>query len=302
MPTASSRSLISPVRRAAALLLAAAVLAGCVGSGSASSGSAPSGSVGPAPSAAPSGAPSGARFYLRAWQTQALAPSNTFSWLAPVTISDGQFIDGNIAVPAIYPGPIYVGPLSRPISDSGIAAIVAEARKDGLLADKTDFSTDAAPGSVLTHIELQIDDVTRELTGPPATGIVADSAAPGTASAYQLFWNRIVSINAWLGADLGLGKSFTPAGLAVLVTPPTDATAGIAANDKLWPLASTFATFGKPFGGAIYRCATVTGTDAATLLAVVVASNQLTHFADSTGSKASLQVRAMLPGESDPCL
>ena len=273
------------------------MLAGCVGTGS---GSASSSSV--APTVAPSGQASAAGFYLRAWQTQALAPQNTFGWLAPVTISDGQFIDGNIAIPAIYPGPIYVGPQSRPINDAGIAAIVAEARKDGLLTDKADFATGAAPGSVLTHVELRVDGVTHELTGPAPTGIVADSAAPGTASAYSSFWNQIMSINAWLGADLGLGKSFTPAGLAVLVTPPTDATAGIAANDKPWPLASTFATFGKPFGGAVYRCATVTGADAATLLAVVVESNQLTHFADSSGAKASLQVRAMLPGESDPCL
>lgn len=238
---------------------------------------------------------------MRAWQTQALAPQNTFSWLSPVTISDGQFIDGNIAIPMIYPGPIYAGPQARPISAAGIAAIVAEARKDGLVADKTDFSTGAVPGSVLTHIQLRIDGVTRELSGPLPTGSVPDSAAPGTAAAYQHFWNQITSINAWLATDLGQGKSFTPTSLAVLVTPPTDATAGIAANEKPWPLAATFATFGKPFGGSVYHCATVTGADAATLLAVVVESNQLTHFSDSTGAKASLQVRALLPGESDPC-
>jgi hypothetical protein len=275
------------------------VLAGCVGSGSGGSGG-PSSS--PAPSAAPSTPASTAGFYLRAWQTQALAPQYTFAWLAPVTISDGQFIDGNIAIPAIYPGPIYVGPQSRPISDAGIAAIVAEARKDGLLADKTDFATNALPGSITTHIELKIDGVTRELTGPLPTGLVPDSSAPGTPAAYQRFWNQITSINSWLAADLGQGKSFTPTSLAVLVTPPAEATAGIAANEKPWPLASTFATFGKPHGGSAYRCATVTGSDAAALLTVVVDSNLLTHFTDSAGAKASLQVRAMLPGEPDPCL
>lgn len=296
MPSASSRSLISRAQPVAVLLIAATALAGCVGSG-------PGGpSSSPAPSAAHSGPASVSGFYLRAWQTQALAPQYTFGWLAPVTISDGQFIDGNIAIPMIYPGPIYSGPQSRPISDAGIAAIVAEARKDGLLADKTDFATDAAPGSVTTHIELKIDGVTRELTGPLPTGLVPDSSAPGTPAAYQLFWNRITSINSWLAADLGQGKSFTPTSLAVLVTPPTEGTAGMAANEKPWPLASTFATFGTPHGGSVYRCATVTGADAAALLAVVVESNQLTHFSDSTGAKASLQVRAMLPGESDPCL
>jgi len=299
MPYISRRSPISPVRPAAGLLVAALVLAGCVASGSGGSG-APSSS--PAPSAAPSTPVSTAGFYLRAWQTQALAPQYTFRWLAPVTISDGQFIDGNIAMPAIYPGPIYSGPQSRPISDAGIAAIVAEARKDGLVADKTDFAADAAPGSVITHIELRIDGVTRELSGPLPTGLVSDSAAPGTPAAYQRFWNQITSINAWLAAGLGQGKSFTPTSLAVLVTPPTEATAGIAANEKPWPLASTFATFGKPLGGLTYRCATVIGSDAVALLTVVEDSNQLTHFTDSAGAKASLQVRAMLPGEPDPCL
>ena len=275
------------------------MLAGCVASGS-GPGS-PAGSS-PAPSAAPSTPVSTGGFYLRAWQTQALAPQYTFGWLAPVTISDGQFIDGNIAIPALYPGPIYSGPQSRPISDAGIAAIVAEARKDGLVADKTDFAADAAPGSVIAHIELRIDGVTHELSGPLPTGLVSNSAAPGTPAAYQRFWSQITSINAWLAADLGQGKSFTPTNLAVLVTPPTEATAGIAANEKPWPLASTFATFGKSHGGSAYRCATVTGSDEVALLAVVVEANQLTHFSDSTGAKASLQVRAMLPGESDPCL
>jgi hypothetical protein len=295
MHPARSRSLESFLRPAIGLLAAALVLAGCVGSG-------PAGPAGSAGSAAPSGPASGGGFYIRAWQTQALAPQYTFGWLATVTISDGQFIDGNIATPAIYPGPIYVGLQSRPISDAGIAAIVAEARKDGLLSDKTDFATNALPGSITTHIELRIYGVTRELTGPLPTGLVPDSSAPGTPAAYQLFWNQVTSVNSWLAADLGQGKSFTPTSLAVLVTPPTEATAGIAANEKSWPLTSTFATFGKLYGGSVYRCATVTGADAAALLAVVVESNQLTHFTDSAGAKASLLVRAMLPGEPDPCL
>jgi hypothetical protein len=125
------------------------VLAGCVGSGSGGPSSSPAGSSpagsSPASSAALSGPASVSGFYLRAWQTQALAPQYTFGWLAPVTISDGQFIDGNIAIPAIYPGPIYLGPQSRPISDAGIAAIVAEARKDGLLADKRPTSPPTPP-------------------------------------------------------------------------------------------------------------------------------------------------------------
>src|SRR5450756_1067361 len=79
MPSASSRSLTSPVRVAAGLLIAGLVLAVCDGSGS--------GPGSPAPSAGLSGSASGGGFYMRAWQTQAL-PQNTFSWLSLIHISE----------------------------------------------------------------------------------------------------------------------------------------------------------------------------------------------------------------------
>jgi hypothetical protein len=90
----------------------------------------------PSPSPAPSGSSSANGFYLRAWQTQALAPQYTFAWLPLATISDGKFIDGMVAVPAIYPGPLWVGPSVRRSAPKGIDAIVAEARKQGLLGQK----------------------------------------------------------------------------------------------------------------------------------------------------------------------
>jgi hypothetical protein len=76
---------------------------------------------------------------------------------------------------------------------------------------------------------------------------------------------------------------------------------GIAPTETPWPLAGTFATFGKLYGGSDTRCATVTGQDLAKLLPVVQASNQLTRFVDSSGAKASLQVVALVPGDAGPC-
>jgi hypothetical protein len=240
-------------------------------------------------------------FYLRATQTQALAPQYTFGWLPNMTIADGQYINGMIAIPTIYPGPLYEGLSQRQISAAGIDQIVAEARKDGLLDAKIDFSGEPMPGSVLSHIQIRIDGVTHDLTGPLPSGVVSESASSGTTAAYELFWSRITSLESWLGGELGESKPYTPASIAVLLTPPSDAAGPMTPTEKTWPLSSTFAAFGKAYGGVDYRCATVTGTDLATLLPVVQDSNQLTRFVDSTGAKKSLQVVALVPGDAGPC-
>jgi len=95
--------------RAATLLAVALTVAGCVGAPSTptaapvspSSSAAPTPSPVPTPTAQPSPvitpqpSPESA-FYLRAWYTQALPPSATFSWLPMATIADGQYLDGNV--------------------------------------------------------------------------------------------------------------------------------------------------------------------------------------------------------------
>lgn len=279
------------VRLLAGSLLSAGLVVGCVGVGGEPSPTGP----GPSASSSASG------FYLRAWRAQALAPRYTFSWLPNVTVSDGQYISGMVAVPAIYPGPIYVGLSSRPISTRGIDAIVAEARRDGLLGAKSDFADGIMPGSISAHILLVVDGVTHELTGVLPTALGPASAPPGTAAAFASFWSRLEMLDAWLATELGPSSPYTPTSIAVMLTPPAEANGSIAPNETPWPLASTFATFGQPYGGSVYRCATVTGTDLATLLPIVKASNQLTRFVDSTGAKVSLQARVLVPGESGPC-
>ena len=257
-----------------AVLAVALVVTGCVASG---------GAVGTAhdgPSAAPA-SPAPAGFYLQAWQTQALAPQNTFGWLPAVTIAGGQYVAGRVAVPMIYPGPLYTGLSERPISTNGVATVVAEARADGLLGDKVDFTATGLVGSVTAHIRLVVDGVTHDLTGPMPTDASTTFTAPGTASAFTAFWNRLGTIDTWLSAELGQSEAYAPASIA--------------------PLASPFYTYGAPFGGSVYRCAAVTGDDLSKLLPVVQASNVLTRFVDSTGAKMSLQVRVLLPGEASPC-
>ncbi|MGD0409214.1 MAG: hypothetical protein ABSB34_09520 [Candidatus Limnocylindrales bacterium] len=313
------RWITSAARPAAGLFVAALLVADCVSAGAGAgstpsaspsgstpsaspSGSTPSASPsGSTPSASPSGSDSANGFYLRAWQTQALAPQYTFSWLPAETISDGKFIDGMVAIPMIYPGPIYVGLSQRPITAKGIDEIVAEARADGLLGDKSDFNGTPMPGSITANIRLVVDGVNYDLTGPLPTDATQTSASPGTTGAFTAFWNRLANLSGWLGAELGQSSGYSPSSIAVMLTPPADASGGIAPTQTPWPLSGTFATFGSPMGVAGYRCGVVSGPELATLLPVVQASDALTQFVDSSGVKMSLQVRVLLPGESGPC-
>jgi hypothetical protein len=301
MSTRIARLITALVRPAAGLFVAATLLAGCVGAGGGATPTLPAVSEAPQASTNAASSSSVSGFYLRATQTQALAPQYTFGWLPNMTIADGQYINGMIAIPTIYPGPLYEGLSQRQISAAGIDQIVAEARKDGLLDAKIDFSGEPMPGSVLSHIQIRIDGVTHDLTGPLPSGVVSESASSGTTAAYELFWSRITSLESWLGGELGESKPYTPASIAVLLTPPSDPAGPMTPTEKTWPLSSTFAAFGKAYGGVDYRCATVTGTDLATLLPVVQDSNQLTRFVDSTGAKKSLQVVALVPGDAGPC-
>jgi hypothetical protein len=291
-----STSPLSLARRAGALLATSAVVAACVtAGGGAPATTAPSGS----PSSGPTTGPSGGGFYLRAWQTQALAPNETFGWTPSLTISDGRFIDGMIAIPMVYPGPIYVGLSSKSISTADIGAIVAEASKDGLLGSKRDFGG-GLPGGVTARVEMTVSGITYDLSGPFATDAHTTSAAPGTADAFEAFWNRISNLNGWFGSELGPSVPYEPERLAVMTTAPVAASGPMTPTEKVWPLAP-FASFGVPSGSAGDRCGVVSGADLKTVLPVIQDGNALTRFTDSAGVKKSLQARVLMPGEPSPC-
>jgi hypothetical protein len=300
MPT-TGQSRLTAARRTAAAIAISMLVAACVGSGGASTASGQgSATQSPGP-ASPAASGLGEGFYLRAWQTQALAPQYTFGWLPAVTIAGGEFIDGRVAIPMIFPGPVYVGLSQRPITAAGIAAIVTEATNDGLLGATSDFSGTGMPGSITAHIELVVRGVTYDLTGPLPTDATTTASAPGTAAAFMAFWNKLGGINEWLGTELGESSPYQPTSLAVMLTPPADTTSGITPSQAQWPLTGTLAAFGSAMGMAGYRCGVVSGTDLATLLPVVQRANALTNFVDSTGAKASLQTRVLVPDEPGPC-
>jgi hypothetical protein len=291
------QSTLSLFRLPVAILLAGAMIAGCT-----AAGVSPSGSGSPGGSGTASGSFSADGFYMRTYRTQALPPPYTFGWLPTSTVADGQYIDGLVAVPAIFPGPIYTTMSARTISSGAIDAIITEAQKDGLLGSKTDFSGEPAPGSVMTHIDMTINGVNHDLEGPIPTGAVPGTAAPGTTAAYEVFWAQVTSIDTWLAADLGPSAPYVPTRLAVLLTAPADATGAPASPaENAWPLAVTFAAFGQQYGGPTDRCGIVSGADLASLLPVLQAGNALTRFVDSTGAKVSAQAVAVVPSDPGPC-
>lgn len=277
-----------------ALFAAAALVAGCVGGTSAAS---------PTPSGAtptewvPSGSFSVSGFYLRVWTEQSIPPDGRFGNLPYVTIAGGQLINGMVATPAIYPGPIYTQLSAQSISDAGIATILAEARSLGMLGPNSYFDDSPMPGSIQAHIQMTIGGVTHELVGPPKA--TSSSSAPGTAGAFVEFLHELEGLSAWVVSDLGESTPYVPNGLAVWVKAPAEAKNGVSAFQQPWPLDTTFAKFGDTFGDG--RCATVTGADLAKLLPVVQDANQLTSFVDATGVRMALQTRVVLPGEPGPC-
>jgi hypothetical protein len=285
----------SPRALLAGALAISMLLAGCVRSGGEATPT-------PSPSQSPqTGGSPVAGFYLRAWQTQALAPQYTFKWLPVATVAAGHYIDGKVAVPAIYPGPLWIGPSASPITQRGIDAIVAEAERLGLLGSTTDFSDGIAPGAIVGHIQIAVNGQVHDLVGDPERLVRCRCVPePGSPAAFAAFWQQVSGIDTWLADDLGPSAPYDPGRLAVLAVPPAEGQSDIAPGQAAWPLASTFAQFGVEFGSS-FRCGVVSGADLAILLPAVKQANQLTHFVDSAGVAMSLEVRALVPGEPSPC-
>ena len=245
-------------------------------------------------------------FYLRAWYSQALPPPATFAWLPLLTIADGTAIDGNVAVPAIYPGPLLIVPTARWISDAAIAAIVDEARHRGLLGGRTDFAGDALiPGSRTAHLHITLDGVSHDLIGNgDGSGCegVECPAEPGTPEAFTPFWQRLANLEAWLGDELGAPVQYQPERVAALFMAAEEVEPGL---DRLvrWPLEEAFSALGIPFAAAdpAARCRTYTGGELATVLPVLRDADQATVFEDVLGATRSVVVAALVPGQPSPC-
>jgi hypothetical protein len=274
------------------------LVAACKGAG-------PSPSPQPSPTPAPSPSPSPAAFYLRAYYTQALPPRFTFAWLPTLTVADGVMYDGNVAIDMIFPGPVTIVPFARSISDAGIAALIDEARRLGMLDGSGDFTGGGAmPGSRLGTIELVIEGVTYHLTGNPEATIVCVTtpceAAPGTPEAFGAFWQELQMAGTWLESELGPMQDWTPERVALLLTLPTDQ--GMPPQPAEWPFDTSMAEAGIDYPGEEGdRCETLSGDALDALWPTLRDANQLTVLVDQDGNQAAPIVRVLVPGDESPC-
>jgi len=276
------------------------VLAACQGAG-------PSPSPAPSPTPAPSPSPSPvpASFYLRAYYNQSLPPRFTFAWLPVLTIADGIMYDGNVAIDAMFPGPLTIVPIARPISEAGVAALIAEARRLGMLEGNGNFiGGDPMPGARLGQIALSIDGETYNLAGNPDAMIVCVrapcEAAPGTPEAFGAFWQELMMAGTWLEAELGPVQDWTPERVALLLTVPTDQ--GMPPVPAAWPFDTSLAEAGIEFPGEEGdRCVTLSGDALEALWPTLRDGNQLTVLVDEAGNQAAPIVRVLVPGDESPC-
>lgn len=248
-----------------------------------------------------------AGFYLRSWSVAPVGPENSFGNV-PTVISGGQLLTAAHPVHT-NPYPLYAQPTSRTISQVGLTKILAEAQKDGLLGTVASFvcphgaDDPMLAGSGTDHLVLIVSGLTHESTAScpyeqPTTG--PGAPAPATWAAFEHFKTLLSDPASWLGAEVGSATAYKASQLAVLAV-IQDVSLGTPdpANVVRWPLTTPFASFGIASYGD--RCAVVTGSDAATLLAVVKGADETAVFRDSGGAFAALIVRVFLPGEPDPC-
>ncbi|HVM29625.1 MAG TPA: hypothetical protein VM305_02475 [Candidatus Limnocylindrales bacterium] len=267
---------------------------------------APSPSPSPSPEPSPSPSPAARGLYVRVWTSQALPPEHTVGSLPTLTVTEGLAIDGNVAIPMIYPGPLMVLPHVRPISEEGQAAIVELAQRLGLLDASADFSEGAlAPGALAAHVLFEIDGERVELVGDPqasgrcAAGDLRCQPEPGSGEAFTFLFARLSYLDDWLADELGAPVDHTPDRLLVVTQPP--APLEVPAQPSAWPLDADFDEFGDAWAMEGSRCAVVEGDELEALLPVLLAANQATVFVDGQDEARALLARVLLPGEPSPC-
>jgi hypothetical protein len=228
-----------------------------------------------------------------------LPPDATFAQLPMLTISDGMAIDGNIAIPAIYPGPILVTPFVRTIGQEGESIILEEARRLGLLDNGTDFTDGAAPGGQIARVLMTVDGRTHDLSG---RADIAIGDQPGSPEAFAAFWQELSMLEEFVGDELGAVEPYVPARVAVLFGTRAEPEPGLTQQPRTWPLEGNFAEMGVEFPGAPgSRCVTIDGDDLEVVLPVLEQANALTVFLDEAEGQASANAVVVVPGAQSPC-
>jgi hypothetical protein len=296
-----------PSRRPAGLLapLALGILVAACSGGASATPSTPSSAPSPGlPTPGPAGV------VIHASWTQALPPRFMFGNLPVLVVTT----DGRVLTPGpmleIYPGPLVAPIVERTISPKGVAALLQAAKDAGILGPGSDFTGGAMPpGAAAARLQIVVDGVTHDLVGdanavapcPPTEA--CPEAVPGTPAAFARFWYRLLDMAGWLEPELGAEQAHVPASYAVIVGPPPEPWPGAA--PIVWPVPDpALGAFGAPVRGEPgTRCGIATGDLAAELRPAFAGATQLTQFVAtaSASSTHGLTVRALLPGDADPC-
>lgn len=213
---------------------------------------------------------------------------------------DGTVIVPGV-VPQIFPGPAIAPLLRSRLSERQVQALLQRAQAAGLLARGTIGYGDM--GSV------GVSDM------PTTTLIVNARGRHVTRAAYALgvtgHGGRMTAAQIRARAALARfiaqlprgqhGAPYAPHAIAAYVGPFTGTPPTGSARVR-WPLASDLAHAGKPVSsGLAYRCITVGGKDARTLLAVLRKANEQSRWVARPGATDVYQLiaRPLLPDQRD---
>jgi hypothetical protein len=252
----------------------------------------------------PSMDPAAQTYWLRATFTQALPPLNRFGGQSYAVITgDGQSVT-QLALPTVYPGPLLPNLVARQVTEAGRTAILKSARDLGLLNGTSDFNTGPLlAGGVSGRIELTVDGKRVTITGNPNALMECVTTPceppPGSAAAFAEFWRELGDLPSWIPNEMSPESAYVAPAYAILVGPAPEQDPNFTQPPLDWPLAQPLALFGGPVANGSYRCGTVSGTDADTLLPSLQAANQLTQWVQGPKTNATfgLTVRPMVPGE-----
>lgn len=230
-------------------------------------------------------------------------PGDSVGRLPIVTVyGDGRAIFQG-PQPAIYPGPALPNLQVIKISSADVDKLVDRALDAGVgtakdlgqppVADAptTRFVVDTAGGPATTEVYALQDDPGE------GSGLTADQVA--ARGKLRDLLTAVADLNSTLGVPPGSEEQYKPSVLAAIASPyvaPDPATIGKEQPTVDWPgPALPGASIG---GGLDTGCVTVTGTEAADVLAAAAKANAATPW-NSEGRKWTVIIRPLLPDEKD---
>jgi hypothetical protein len=207
--------------------------------------------------------------------------------------------DGTVIVPGVitqmYPGPAIYPLIRSKLRESQVQALLRRAARAGLLVrGPIDYGTVGVTDMPTTTVLLNAGgrQVKRQAYALGATG---GTPLPARQAAARKALMRFIA-----GLPHGVsGTRYVPRALAVYVA-PSDGQAQPGASEVAWPLKRNLATAGKHVpSGLNYRCISVAGADARTLLAALRNANEVSLWSmrAGPGRRYQLIARPLLPDE-----